>query len=303
MTYLHNDREEFSNAIYLASKKFSIMPQAIEKDYYVTMLLQILSTKIPSIVFKGGTSLSKCHKVINRFSEDIDVTIDTPLSQSQKRKIKQVIIDASKELDMEIKNLEDTRSRRDYNRYIISYNSVITLENENIISNVLLETSYTTISFPTEILPVHSYIGDMLIDEAPEIITNFMLMPFHMKVQGIDRTLVDKVFAICDYYLQGKEVTHSRHLYDIYKLLPLIPQDEKFKKLVCEVSKIRSQSPICPSASSNVDIPNLLQKMISENAFKSDYNNLTTQLLGETVSYDETISAIRQIIDKKAFES
>lgn len=36
--------------------------------------------------FKGGTSLSKCHKVIRRFSEDIDITIDTLLSQGQKKR-------------------------------------------------------------------------------------------------------------------------------------------------------------------------------------------------------------------------
>lgn len=40
-----------------------------------------------NIVFKGGTSLSKCHKAINRFSEDIDITIDTAISQGQKKKL------------------------------------------------------------------------------------------------------------------------------------------------------------------------------------------------------------------------
>ena len=64
MAYLHNDREQFKDAIYLAYDQTGIMVQAIEKDYYVTMLLKILSEKIPYIVFKGGTSLSKCHKVI-----------------------------------------------------------------------------------------------------------------------------------------------------------------------------------------------------------------------------------------------
>ena len=64
MAYLHNDREQFKDAIYLAYDQTGIMVQAIEKDYYVTMLLKLLSEKIPYIVFKGGTSLSKCHKVI-----------------------------------------------------------------------------------------------------------------------------------------------------------------------------------------------------------------------------------------------
>lgn len=95
MAYLHNDREQFKDAIYLAYDQTGIMVQAIEKDYYVTMLLKLLSEKIPYIVFKGGTSLSKCHKVIKRFSEDIDITIDTTLSQGQKKKVKQAIVDSA----------------------------------------------------------------------------------------------------------------------------------------------------------------------------------------------------------------
>lgn len=46
MAYLHNDREQFKDAIYLAYDQTGIMVQAIEKDYYVTMLLKLLSEKI-----------------------------------------------------------------------------------------------------------------------------------------------------------------------------------------------------------------------------------------------------------------
>lgn len=119
MTFLHKNREQFQDAIDLAYEQTGIMVQAIEKDYYVTMLLKLLSGKIPYIVFKGGTSLGKCHKVIRRFSEDIDITIDTTLSQGQKKKVKQAIMDSAEELGMAIENLEDIRSRCDYNRYIL----------------------------------------------------------------------------------------------------------------------------------------------------------------------------------------
>ena len=268
MAYLHNDREQFKDAIYLAYDQTGIMVQAIEKDYYVTMLLKLLSEKIPYIVFKGGTSLSKCHKVIKRFSEDIDITIDTTLSQGQKKKVKQAIVDSADELGMVIENLEDTRSRRDYNRYVIAYDSVIPMESAALKSAVLLETSYTAVSFPTVLLPVHSYIGEMMEKEAPDAISDFMLTPFEMKVQGIDRTLADKVFAVCDYYLEGKVTKHSRHLYDIYKLLPLVPQNEDFKELVHEVREVRSHSSICPSAAAEVDIPKLIEKIIEEKAWR-----------------------------------
>lgn len=92
---------------------------------------------------------------------------------------------------------------------------------------------------------------------------------FEMKVQGIDRTLADKVFAVCDYYLQGKVAKHSRHLYDIYKLLPLVPQDENFRELVKEVRAVRAQSVVCPSALPEANVPELLEKIIKEKAYNS----------------------------------
>ena len=182
MVYLHNDREQFREAIYLSYQQTGIMAQAIEKDYYVTLLLQILAQEMPYIVFKGGTSLSKCHKVIQRFSEDIDITIDTLLSQGQKRKAKQIILDAAAELGLVIDNLDEIRSRRDYNRYVLSYNSVIPMASDALKPAVLLETSYTAVSFPTVLLPVHSYVGDMMQNEVPNLVDEYHLSPFEMKV-------------------------------------------------------------------------------------------------------------------------
>lgn len=302
MAYLHNNKDQFQDAIELAYEQTGIMAQAIEKDYYVTMLLHLLSEKMPYIVFKGGTSLSKCHKVIQRFSEDIDITIDTQISQGDKKKIKQALVSSADQLGMNIENLDETRSRRDYNRYVISYDSVLPLASDALSPAVLLETSYTAVSFPTVVLPVHSYIGDMMEKEAPDFIEEFMLFPFSMKVQGIDRTLTDKIFAICDYYLQGKIQKHSRHIYDIYKLLPLVPQDESFKNLVHEVREIRAKSPVCPSALPDVNIPQLLERIIEEKAYKPDYDTLTTQLLEEQLSYEVVINSLKAIARSEIFK-
>lgn len=301
--YLHKNNEQFLNAIELAYEQTGIMTQAIEKDYYVTMLLRLLSEKMPYIVFKGGTSLSKCHKVIQRFSEDIDITIDTQISQGQKKNIKQAIVSSADELGMNIENLNETRSRRDYNRYVVAYDSVLASSSSVVKSAVLLETSYTAVSFPTVLLPVYSYVGDMMQHEAPEFIDTFGLAPFMMKVQGIDRTLVDKVFAVCDYYLSGKVAKHSRHLYDIYKLLPLVSQDDTFKDLIKEVREVRAQSSICFSALPDVDVSGLLKEIIKENVYRKDYENLTIQLLEENVSYDMAIESLKKLAESKFFDS
>lgn len=50
-------------------------------------------------------------------------------------------MNAADELGMAIENMEDIRSRRDYNRYVIAYDSVIPMESTALKSAVLLETS------------------------------------------------------------------------------------------------------------------------------------------------------------------
>jgi predicted nucleotidyltransferase component of viral defense system len=62
-----------------AGRRLSLLPGSIEKDFWVCWTLRELFA-LPGIgahlTFKGGTSLSKCHGLIKRFSEDIDLVID-----------------------------------------------------------------------------------------------------------------------------------------------------------------------------------------------------------------------------------
>ncbi len=302
MAFLHKDKEEFINAVNLASEYFHILPIIVEKDYYVTMILRELSERQGFVVFKGGTSLSKCHKAIKRFSEDIDITIDSRLSQGQMKKLKEVIKDIAAELGLAIPNIEETRSRRSYNRYILEYQSALSEPDDAVQSAVLMETSFAEVSFPTVILQVHSYIGDMMTKEAPDELENFHLEPFEMKVQGLDRTLVDKVFAICDYYMQDRVKKHSRHIYDIYKLLQIVPQTEEFRALIQEVRSVRAMTNICPSAQPEVNVPEMLNFLIENEIYKDDYEKITARILEEDVNYETAIEAVKKIAASGMFE-
>lgn len=74
---LHLNNLEFEELIELTSQKINIPSSAVRKDYFITIILKKLSDSdfIDRVVFKGGTSLSKCYpKSIERFSEDIDLT-------------------------------------------------------------------------------------------------------------------------------------------------------------------------------------------------------------------------------------
>ena len=61
---LHNNKENFIEVIQIVSRSLNISPSLIEKDYYVTMILKSINDEVSGLIFKGGTSLSKCHKAI-----------------------------------------------------------------------------------------------------------------------------------------------------------------------------------------------------------------------------------------------
>ena len=90
--YLHNEIELFAEVINEASEQTGIPSAIVEKDYYVTMILKLLRTKNSDIVFKGGTSLSKCFHLIDRFSEDIDITFTEHIGEARRKKLKYKIM-------------------------------------------------------------------------------------------------------------------------------------------------------------------------------------------------------------------
>ena len=68
----------------VVAHELGVMPQLIEKDFWVCWILKTffsLPTSGNHLTFKGVTSLSKCYNVIKRFSEDIDVSIESLFCQ------------------------------------------------------------------------------------------------------------------------------------------------------------------------------------------------------------------------------
>lgn len=301
--YLHEDKELFREVIISAADDLGIVVPIVEKDYYVTLILKELSRKCPDCVFKGGTSLSKCHHAIDRFSEDIDIAFSDKLSQTMRKNLKNEIISGiSDELGMPIIDWNNAKSRRDYNCYTFSYDAVDGSDSDKrLIQGVKMEVSLSSVSFPTVELPVESYVYEYLIKENAKIVAEYDLHPFTMKVQSIDRTLADKVFAICDYYLEGKTVRYSRHIYDIYMILPRIALDNSFKELVKNVREIRAGMSICPSAKAGVDIPALLHEIVDKGVFKTDYYEITSYFQNQPVEYDVAIEALLSIADSGMF--
>lgn len=77
LDFLELSADERRLYIQQAAIQRNVSPVIIEKDFWVCWLLNILfkSEFADSLVFKGGTSLSKIFGAIDRFSEDIDLSL------------------------------------------------------------------------------------------------------------------------------------------------------------------------------------------------------------------------------------
>lgn len=76
--YLH-EHKDFADLLRILEEETGILAGLIEKDYWIMHVLFGLKTNGFGFELKGGTSLSKGYKIINRFSEDIDIHIKPPV--------------------------------------------------------------------------------------------------------------------------------------------------------------------------------------------------------------------------------
>lgn len=300
--FLHDNKELFEEVIFNTADFYKLPIAIIEKDYYITLILKEIAKRNPDIVFKGGTSLSKCYKIIDRFSEDIDLNImgDTKPGESKRKKLKAHIVDAVDYCKLTLTNPESTRSRRDFNKYVIDYPTQF--DTNFLKQHLIIETAVFFRAYPTEKKEADSLVYNYLLNNKNnDIIELYDLAPFVLNVQTTDRTFVDKLFALGDYYLANTIQGHSRHIYDLYKLLPTIKFNDELKSLIKSVREERKEHKTCLSAQDDVEMNLLISKIISTDAYRSDYENVTSALLFKPVDYNVAIKVLDTVLRENLF--
>ncbi len=301
---LYKNKETFIETIKKVSKALKINETLVEKDYYVIYILSELNKNIPGLLFKGGTCCRHAYKAIDRFSEDIDISLDTAhFGRNHNIKANKTIIEVCDRLGFRIVNRDEVEkhSHGSFNRYFVEY--PISFASQSVKPYIQIEMSFYTRSYPDEIKPINSLIGDWLIDSGNEKIAfEFDLLPFNICVQKLERTFVDKVFAICDYFERKEPNRNSRHIYDLYKITNLIDLNNKeLIKLVHNVREDRKTNDRCISAKYGYDVNATLKEIVDSDFFKSDYNSVTMLLLTKSVNYETSINAIEEIIKSNLF--
>ena len=285
MNWYREYQAEWKEIIETVARELGRSEQMVEKDTIQSMFLFELTKLELPFVFKGGTSLSKAYNLIDRFSEDIDLSMNRRPTQSERVKSKELIIEIGEKLGLVLSNPEEIKSRYDYNKYVFKYDSLFSV----IPLEIIIETSYYQSVYPVDMHIVGSFVGRFCLDRNIILPVPFEAAEVMVNVQSVERTFVDKVFAVCDYKIQNMQDRDSRHLYDICKLLQEVELNEELDKLIDMVRDDRRQSKNNPSAQLEYFIPDMLKEIIRSRFYEPDYKNVTQKLLYEDISYDYAI--------------
>ena len=144
----------------------SMMPSFVEKDWFVTQIIAIISEIKQDgfeIIFSGGTSLSKAHKLLQRFSEDIDFRLIVSEALRNRKSLsnfKNLVVESIRKYGFSIK--EEQIRARDENRFFsieLDYESYFPLIN-SLRPHIQIEITARNTQLPPIYLPVSSFIGE-----------------------------------------------------------------------------------------------------------------------------------------------
>lgn len=224
--------------------KLNLPVQAIEKDLWVTAILQVLFT-LPcarDLVFKGGTSISKVWNAINRFSEDIDLAIDRSLfdldgelTKKQVKKLRKVssmfvreelfgqLCEAIASTPLyglcEIEAQPDGVGDSTYPEpriIYVKYTSLFSDKIDYILPVVKIEAGARSLLEPTLNVAIKSLVDVAL----PSITTS--LVDVEVRTAIAEKTFLEKCFLLHELFSRGVAVSanrRSRHLYDLHMMM------------------------------------------------------------------------------------
>lgn len=228
MTQTGNFREAatFNATIDTIADQLDISATAIEKDYWVSQILRALAIDFSDdFIFKGGTSLSKCYRLIERFSEDIDILV-LPRKRGRAsidRLMKAMAMTTAAAIGGAAIPFGGAESGR-HRSYTITYPTK-SASTAVIQTSVLLEMGIRGGENPNEQMPINSILGDALVAAGTNLAGYGDLAPFNVAVLHPGRTLLEKLLIIqneTDRILAIGAMPDpkiGRHFYDVYQLL------------------------------------------------------------------------------------
>lgn len=232
---LHENKTLFRQAVQFTADKMEIPANYVEKDYWVTYaLFTIFNDSIgKETVFKGGTALSKCYHIIERFSEDIDLVILRREGETD-NKLKSKLKEVSSVLEAVLPEvtIEGITHKMGMNRKTAhSYNKEFKSDYGQVRDVIILESTWLGYYEPYTTKSIISFVGQMMLDNNQFSIANENgLLSFDLLALEPTRTICEKIMSLVRFSYGENPLddlkNKIRHAYDLHQLLN---QDEFLK--------------------------------------------------------------------------
>jgi predicted nucleotidyltransferase component of viral defense system len=244
------DKVELQEAFVATAQEMNVTESIIEKDFWVCFTLKLLFSideVKDHLTFKGGTSLSKIYKIISRFSEDIDVSIERkffgfegekePLNATSNKKSKILVDELSQKCSEYVKDqllemlkkeiipylnngdtwkLEIDPEDKDQQTILFYYPTLFETKASYVKKHVKIEIGARSDHWPVSMKHLYSYAEEKFpaLKEKRETL---------IRVLNAERTFWEKATILHKYSHFPKDkivpIRQSRHYYDFYCLL------------------------------------------------------------------------------------
>lgn len=225
---LHTDSKLFNQAVRATAEIMGLPDIYVEKDYWVTLaLFTIFNHKIgEDTVFKGGTALSKCYNLINRFSEDIDLVVLRREGETNSRLSKKIktIGDVVNEVLPEVE-IENLTHKMGMNRKTAhEYNKLFKGNYGQVRDIIVVEATWLGDYEPFVKMKINSFIGEMMSNSSQEkLLAKYDMLPFEVLVLEPTRTICEKIMSLVRFSHSANPIENLknkiRHIYDLHFLL------------------------------------------------------------------------------------
>lgn len=247
---LHENKTLFNQAVRFTAQELGILDIYVEKDYWVTFALKIIfsSEAAEYTIFKGGTALSKCYGIIERFSEDIDLVIvqsgeSNNQLKNKTKKISKILDPCFPEIEVEGITQKMGMNRKTAH----SYSKEFSGDYGQVRDSIIIEASWLGYFEPNENKEIKTLIAEMMEkNKQTPLIIEFGLEPFTVSVLKPTRTLCEKIMSLVRFSYYEDAIldlkSKVRHIYDIYKMLE-IPEikdffnSEQFETMLLKVAQ------------------------------------------------------------------
>ena len=235
-------KELLEELILNINNRSGIRNEILEKDYYVCLVLKDLSKKQEQLqaYFKGGTAIYKILDHMNRFSEDIDLTVKINESESNSSNRTRLKKSA---LGYKIKGLELASTETiDKKGSVTSFYKYVSLFNMNELfksEKIQIESTSFTVSEPVSTYTIEPLIYKYALDNEKKILKEkYNISEFNIEIIKLEIIFVDKIFAAEFYYERNMYDDVSKHLYDISIMIKnsdiknMLKDKEELNKLI-----------------------------------------------------------------------